>query len=172
MEKLEAEIRKCSSCHLSNDAEKLASLPGRGRKGKYLIVGLAPSSHRVNLPIHSSVMPFGDKKFTSHLLGRVLEEVGLDDFYLTNLIKCSLPENREPEESDWKTCYSKFFLQEVFIIQPSVIVCLGNDVYNIVVELEELSGFNIQKVFHHAYISRDASKYQDWKEQWERILRK
>lgn len=47
-----------------------------------------------------------------------------DDIYLTNVIKCRPPANRVPEKVEIQNC-STYLLKQVEIVNPKVIVCLG-----------------------------------------------
>lgn len=169
IKELNREIASCQACHLFSPDPLLKPLPGRGDGMDYLIVGMAPSSARIGLPEHSEVMPFGDQKFTSFLLGKVLDDVEwkINKTYITNLIKCSLPDNRKPTEEDLKICVSRFFMQEVLYFMPKLIVCLGNDVFDILDSDSRTKPFRHVKVFHHAYIARSPDKYNEWRNQWE-----
>ena len=169
MKTLKAEIIACQACPLYSPDPLLKPLPGRGDGTDYLIVGMAPSSARIGLPEHSEVMPFGDEKFTSVWLGKILQEIEwpLERTHITNLIKCSLPDNRKPTEEDLKVCVSRFFMQEALYLMPKLIICLGNDVFDIIDSEPRLTSFKKVKVYHHAYIARSQDKYQEWKRQWQ-----
>ena len=56
----------------------------------------------------------------------LLHDAGIciDDIYMTNLIKCNLPQNRSPKQREIQAC-SKFLLQEIDFIQPQILVPLG-----------------------------------------------
>lgn len=167
-------IGKCQACHLASTDEKLKPLIGKGVGRKYLIVGIAPSYKRLSLADHAEVMPFGDKQFTSYWLGKVLEEVKLtsNDYYLTNLMKCSILNNAKPSEQDWSPCISRFFFQELYLVCPEKIVCLGGVAYDILKGYKEknLISIPIFQVYHQAYIARKEEEYVNWKEQWSRII--
>jgi len=172
IKELKQEIMECKACPLYVPDPLLKPLPGRGDGMDYVIVGMAPSIARTRLPEHEEVMPFGNPAFpSSYLLGKVLEEVKwkLDKTYITNLIKCSLPENRKPTEEDLRTCFSRFFMQELIYLMPKLVICLGNDVFDIFDSDERTKRFEHVKVFHHAYIARSQDKYSEWRGQWEHI---
>ncbi|MEK6860824.1 MAG: uracil-DNA glycosylase family protein [Nanoarchaeota archaeon] len=166
-------VKSCTRCHLSSSDNRLSPTPGRGAKGDYFIVGLAPSWYRINLEKSTDIiMPFGDQKHTSYWLGEVLSEIKwpLEKTYITNVIKCSLPDNRSPVDKDISACYKLYFFQELCMYRPKIIICLGNLVYDILKVREELTHFKLEKVFHHSYIARTPSKYSDWKIQWEQLI--
>ena len=57
----------------------------------------------------------------------VAEEIGLerDGFYVMNTIKCRPPGNRDPKPEELDAC-SPWFDQQLDLLQPKVIVTLGN----------------------------------------------
>jgi DNA polymerase len=61
------------------------------------------------------------------LLTKIIEAMGLkrSDVYIANVVKCRPPENRNPAPDEVATC-SPFLLEQIEIIRPKIIVCLGN----------------------------------------------
>lgn len=62
------------------------------------------------------------------LLDKVLfEETGLtrNEVYITNVVKCRPPNNRNPEEDEIIAC-NPYLLKQIEIIKPKVICALGN----------------------------------------------
>ena len=167
---IEEKIRECRACHLYNPDPIFKPLPGSGvSDSKFLIVGVAPSIKRKEMPEVDNSNPLTeDSRYTSSWLNKILKEINwpLDKTYITNFIKCTLPNNREPTEGDTKTCIKLHFDQEVYVLVPQVIICLGNIVYNSLIDREELQRFSFEKVYHYAYIARKPSEYSIWKEQW------
>ena len=61
------------------------------------------------------------------LLGDLLTGIGLsrDDVYIANVLKCRPPENRDPRSDEIANC-SPFLLGQVELVEPTVVVTLGN----------------------------------------------
>jgi uracil-DNA glycosylase family 4 len=61
------------------------------------------------------------------LLDKILESVNIkrEDIYITNILKCRPPNNRDPKEEEIKAC-TPYLNRQLEIIQPKVIVTLGN----------------------------------------------
>jgi DNA polymerase len=61
------------------------------------------------------------------LLNRMLGEIGLDraDVYIANVVKCRPPGNRDPEPDEIEAC-TPWLIEQISLIQPQVIVTLGN----------------------------------------------
>lgn len=68
--------------------------------------------------------PFVGK--AGQLLRKMLLAVGIspEEVYIANIVKCRPPKNRDPEESESEACI-KYLREQVRIIRPKVIVCLG-----------------------------------------------
>ena len=61
------------------------------------------------------------------LLDKMLAHVGLsrrENLYITNMVKCRPPQNRDPEKEEVAACIG-FLRNQVHLIRPKVIVCLG-----------------------------------------------
>lgn len=61
------------------------------------------------------------------LLNEMLEFAGLSrsEVYITNIVKCRPPSNREPKEDEIRAC-SRYLEAQLDIISPEVTVMLGN----------------------------------------------
>ena len=61
-----------------------------------------------------------------NVLTRLLGTIGLrrEEIYITNVVKCRPPGNRDPEPAEVETC-SPFLDAQIEIIQPDVILVLG-----------------------------------------------
>ena len=61
------------------------------------------------------------------LLTRMLGEIGLkrEDVYIANILKCRPPGNRDPLPDEIEAC-TPWLVEQVSLIQPRVIVTLGN----------------------------------------------
>ena len=61
-----------------------------------------------------------------HLLDDMLSIIDLNrrNSYIANIVKCRPPRNRDPEEAEQNACIG-FLRNQIALIQPKVIVCLG-----------------------------------------------
>ncbi len=61
------------------------------------------------------------------LLTMTLESVGLprSSVYITNVVKCRPPNNREPREEEIEAC-RPFLESQILLLKPRIIVTLGN----------------------------------------------
>ena len=63
---------------------------------------------------------------SGQLLDKYLAAIHLkrEDIFITNIVKCRPPENRDPTPQEWEACMP--YLREQFrLIRPKIIVCLG-----------------------------------------------
>ena len=61
------------------------------------------------------------------ILDELLESAGIkrEEIYITNILKCRPPENRNPESEEIKAC-ALYLEKQIEIIKPKVICTLGN----------------------------------------------
>ena len=117
-DKLISEILGCTLCSLS--AQRTKAVPGDGsRSADIVFIGEGPGFYedRDGLPF---VGPAGK------LLDELLMSIGLSrqDVYITNMIKCRPPNNRDPLPSELEAC-RPYLTRQLEMIAPKVIVTLG-----------------------------------------------
>jgi len=109
----------CTLCKLSATRQNV--VVGRGPlTAKILIIGEAPGE---NEDIQGR--PFVGK--AGHKLTEMMAAAGIEktDVYITNIVKCRPPSNRQPTSLEVKRCRGHLELQ-MQVIQPRVLVTLGN----------------------------------------------
>ena len=115
---LVSEIRDCLQCTLSS--ERTHAVPGEGSlTAQIMFIGEAPGFREDQLA-RPFVGPAGV------FLDQLLSGVGLrrDDVYITNMVKCRPPNNRDPLPEEIASC--KMYLErQIEMIDPSIIVLLG-----------------------------------------------
>jgi len=118
LEALHAEIRVCPLCVLSRT--RTHAVPGDGlATAKIMIVGEAPGQNE-----DLQGLPFVGA--AGQLLGKLLGYIGLsrEDAYITNILKCRPPGNRDPLPDEVVAC-APFLDRQIEIIRPAVILLLG-----------------------------------------------
>jgi uracil-DNA glycosylase family 4 len=111
-------ITRCPDCELSQT--RTQAVPGEGpANAELMFIGEAPGYYE-----DKSGQPFVGNagKFLDELLGHA----GLkrDDVYITNVVKCRPPQNRDPLKPEIDAC-DNWLRQQIEIIEPRVIVTLG-----------------------------------------------
>lgn len=112
-------INECKDCELYKG--RLNAVPGAGSIfSKLMIIGEAPGEKEDNVGL-PFVGPSGQK------LTSWLKEIGIqrEDIYITNVVKCRPPHNREPTIEEVTSC-RKFLDFQVEFIKPNIILILGN----------------------------------------------
>jgi uracil-DNA glycosylase family 4 len=115
---LKEKIKNCDKCPLSETRKN--TLPGEGNpNARVMLVAQAPGE-KENEDGKMFVGP------TGKALDELLCELGIErnNLYLTNLIKCMLPNYRKPKQEEIDTC-SEYLNQEIKFIDPEVISPLG-----------------------------------------------
>ncbi len=119
LERLHKSLRACTRCDLC--AERTQVVVGAGDPDANLMfVGEAPGANE-----DRTGMPFVGQAGT--LLESLLKGIGLtrDQVFITNVLKCRPPGNRDPAASEIEACQG-FLAQQVALIQPRLVCTLGN----------------------------------------------
>ena len=111
-------IRACVACRLH--ISRTQAVPGYGPvEARIMAVGEAPgeTEDREGKPFVGAA---------GRLLTQLLESVGLNrrDIYITNVLKCRPPGNRDPEQAEVDAC-SHFLDEQIAMLRPQVILLLG-----------------------------------------------
>ncbi|MFO8133121.1 MAG: uracil-DNA glycosylase [Thermoplasmatota archaeon] len=115
---LEDAIHSCQRCHLHQTRKN--AVPGEGNPdAAIMFIGEAPGSRE-----DQTGRPFVGRAGT--VLDQALEsaDVKRDEVYITNVVKCRPPDNRNPTRHEIETC-TPFLDEQISRIAPSVICTLG-----------------------------------------------
>ena len=111
-------IADCPNCELAK--QRSQTVPGSGPiTADLMFVGEAPGQREDEWGL-----PFVGR--SGQFLDKLLSSIGLTraDVYVTNIVKCRPPKNRDPKEREITSC-SDFLDQQVSLINPVVIATLG-----------------------------------------------
>jgi DNA polymerase len=113
------EVTVCQQCPLYTTRKK--AVPGEGPvNAPILFIGEGPGFNE-----NEQGRPFvgAAGQFLEELLGKA----GLKrkDVFITNVVKCRPPGNRDPEPDEIKTCTTHYLQRQIEAIDPKVIVTLG-----------------------------------------------
>jgi len=120
LQKLSIQIKNCDKCPLYKNRKN--AVPGEGDwKNKIMLIGEAPGFNE-----DEQGRPFVGR--AGKLLEEFLNSIGKrrEEVFITNVVKCRPPNNRQPEEEEIKTCTSSYLDKQIELIRPKLIVCLGN----------------------------------------------
>lgn len=113
------EASTCVKCRLSQGRTQVVYGTG-SPNADLMFIGEGPGYHE-----DKQGEPFVGA--AGQLLNRMLEEVGIrrEDVYIANIIKCRAPGNRDPLPDEIEAC-KPYLLEQVSLIEPRIIVTLGN----------------------------------------------
>jgi uracil-DNA glycosylase len=120
LEDLAKRIRICVKCPL-HESRTLA-VPGEGKvTAQFMVIGEAPGKQE-----DLAGRPFIGN--AGRYLDHVLEGTELErkDFFITNIVKCRPPSNRTPKRGEIETCTSLYLFEQIQLINPKLILLLGN----------------------------------------------
>jgi DNA polymerase len=114
-----AEVIVCVKCPLSKNRKN--AVPGEGNpEAEIMFIGEAPGYWE-----DVKGRPFvGD---AGKFLDSLISEIGFsrEGVFITNVVKCRPPKNREPMPNEIQTC-TPYLDSQIRLIQPKFIVTLGN----------------------------------------------
>ncbi len=124
--------------------------------------------------------PFVGK--AGQLLTKIIQSIHLqrEEVYITNIVKCRPPQNRNPEPDEIRSCHP-FLLGQIRAIQPKMICALGNFAAQTLLKTErkitalrgkayDLDGIQVIPTYHPAYLLRSPDKKREVWEDMKRIL--
>ncbi len=118
LHRIKEEIINCNKCSLSETRKN--ALPGEGNtKARIMLVAQAPGETEDE----KGKMFVGP---TGKVFDELLIEFGIErnNLYLTNLVKCMLPNYRKPRQEEINAC-SEYLEKEIAFIEPEIISPLG-----------------------------------------------
>ncbi len=118
LEAIAAEVRVCTRCRLHQG--RTQAVPGEGSADTEVVfVGEGPGQHE-----DEQGRPFVGA--AGGLLTELLGSVGWrrDDVFITNVVKCRPPGNRDPEPDEIAAC-NPYLRRQLAVLDPAVVVTLG-----------------------------------------------
>ena len=130
---LNGEVRVCEKCRLSQS--RTLAVPGEGPEDALILfIGEAPGFHedRQGRPFVGAAGQY---------LNELLVKAGLrrEEVYITNVIKCRPPGNRDPQPDEITAC-RPYLDRQIDLLRPRLVVTLGR--------------FSMERYFPGASISR------------------
>ena len=167
-EQIHAEVGDCTRCPLHQERTHVVHTEG-DRKARLMFVGEAPGADE-----DIQARPFVGR--AGQLLTKIIEAIGLkrEEVLIGNVNRCRPPGNRAPTAEEASMC-KPYLLREIAVVQPEVIVVLGNTAMKNLLDTREgitklrgrfqdYKGIKVMPTFHPAYLLRDPSKKR---ETWE-----
>jgi DNA polymerase len=164
------EARVCTRCALHEGRHNSVFARGGGASG-LVFVGEGPGEEedRQGSPFVGPAGQLLDRMIVAMQLGR-------DDVYVCNIVKCRPPNNRKPEAEEMSRCMP-YLSEQLAVLQPRVIVALGATAVQGLLGTSEgitrLRGqwklykgkIPVMPTFHPAYLLRTpTAKREVWKD--------
>ena len=118
LEAIAAEVRTCTNCRLS--AGRTKAVPGEGHPDtEVVLVGEGPGFNE-----DRQGRPFVGR--AGDLLVKLLGSLGWrrEEVFITNIVKCRPPDNRDPEPDEVAACLP-YLRRQLEVLDPALIVTLG-----------------------------------------------
>ena len=118
LEAIAAEVRDCTRCRLH--ATRTRAVPGEGDASTEVVfVGEGPGFNE-----DQQGRPFVGR--AGDLLVRLLGSIGWrrQDVFITNVVKCRPPENRDPEPDEIAAC-APYLARQLEVLDPALVITLG-----------------------------------------------
>jgi DNA polymerase len=119
LEKLARQIVVCTRCELHRSRKQ--AVPGEGpTHAEIMFIGEGPGARE-----NEQGRPFVGA--SGKFLDQLLEQAGVTraDVWITNVVKCRPPGNRDPLPDEVETCTSNYLQHQIRIVNPRIIVTLG-----------------------------------------------
>lgn len=176
LEELESIVNKCRRCPLHRTRTNVVFGEGN-TKANMIFIGEGPGFYEDKMG-----RPFVGR--AGQLLDKMIEAIGLrrEEVYITNIVKCRPPNNRNPLEEESDICI-EFLRWQVKIIDPTIIVCLGAVAARNIIDRNfkitrqrgiwfNRGKYSIIATYHPAALLRDQSKKREAWEDFKSIREK
>lgn len=161
-EELQDECNRCRACALSATRKNVVFGVGN-TEAEVLFIGEGPGANE-----DEQGLPFVGA--AGKLLDNMLAMIGLkrEAVYITNIVKCRPPQNRDPLNTEKDACIG-YLRRQVAMMRPKIIVCLGRIAAAELIKPDfkitqehgqffEKRGVQMTALYHPAALLRDSSK--------------
>ncbi len=146
LEEIEDRIKKCTECPLHLTRKK--AVPGAGSRNAHIMfIGEAPGKNEDEIG-----KPFVGK--AGQFLDFALSSVGLkrEEIYITNVVKCRPPNNRDPKDEEIEAC-AHYLDEQIATIKPKVICTLGKFATSYILSSYGFDTEPISRIHGRLYVS-------------------
>ncbi len=175
LQKIEQQVKRCTLCRLCEGRTQAVFARGRS-DAELMFIGEGPGEEE-----DRQGLPFVGR--AGKLLDKMIPAMGLDpaDVYITNIVKCRPPGNREPRSDEVEACWP-YLKRQIELVRPRVICTLGRPAANALLRntlaMGELrgrwflyEGIPLLPTYHSAYLLRSPSQKKAAWEDLKKIIR-
>lgn len=159
-------MKICVNCKLHESRTNVVFGTGNSESPDIAFLGEGPGENE-----DKQGVPFVGR--AGELLNKMIGAMGYqrEGIFICNVVGCRPPSNRKPELDEVNAC-REFFTEQLRIVKPLTIVCLGATAVQALLKsskkISELrgrwfdwEGIPARATYHPAYLLRDASKKKD-----------
>ena len=168
---LEETILNCQKCPLAQT--RTHAVPGEGNlNAELMFIGEAPGRDE-----DTQGRPFVGR--AGQLLTKIIRAMTFqrDEVYITNIVKCRPPGNRNPQGTEIASC-KDYLLAQIELINPKVIVTLGKVAADFFIrsslgmtalrgDFHDFDNIKVMPTFHPSYLIRNEGNKNLKKMVWE-----
>ncbi len=165
-EELKQKVNDCRKCGLCEKRHNTVFGEGPEENCRVVIVGEGPGADE-----DATGKPFVGK--AGMLLTSILEnggKISRDTLYITNVVKCRPPDNRNPTREEAAAC-NEFLEAQLALLHPDIVVTLGNvptqwllkttqGITSLRGQWIDWRGIKLFPMFHPSYLLRNDSRYK------------
>ncbi len=143
LKQVSEEVSNCTKCELHHSRKN--AVPGEGpANSDIMFIGEGPGFHE-----NEQGRPFVGA--AGKFLEELLSDIGLsrEEVFISNVVKCRPPGNRDPHPDEVETCTSNFLDRQIMAINPKVIVTLGRFSMNLLMPNSKISQVHGQAMKIH-----------------------
>jgi len=174
LKELRKELGDCKRCKLHRTRRTIVFGEGN-EKATLMFIGEGPGYDE-----DVQGKPFVGR--AGQLLTKIIESVNLsrEEVYITNIIKCRPPQNRNPESDEIQSCHP-FLMKQISVIQPKIICALGTFSAQTLLKTDtkitalrgkvyDLEGIKVIPTYHPAFLLRNPEKKREVWEDMKKIV--
>jgi DNA polymerase len=162
-EELEKSCKECTKCDLHETRTNVVFGVGN-RDADILFIGEGPGAQE-----DLKGEPFVGR--AGKLLDDMLEIIGLsrnENIYITNIVKCRPPDNRDPHNIERDACLN-WLRNQYALINPKIVICLGRIAAMVLIDKDfkisqdhgkwfDKNGVKFIALYHPAALLRDPNR--------------
>lgn len=174
---MDREVQECTRCELYLKRTQ-AVLGGGNPFSELMLIGEGPGEEEDRQGV-----PFVGK--SGQLLDKILAAAGFskeENVYITNIVKCRPPGNREPNPEERAACLP-FLMRQIELIQPGIIVLLGSTALKALINPEgritkmrgkwiTWNGIQVIPTYHPSALLRNPDLKKDVWEDFKSVVQK
>jgi uracil-DNA glycosylase family 4 len=173
LEKVRKELGDCKRCKLHRTRKTIVFGEGN-EKARLMFIGEGPGYDE-----DVQGRPFVGR--AGQLLTKIIQSINLprEEVYITNIVKCRPPQNRNPEPDEIQSCHP-FLMEQIRIIQPEIICALGTFSAQTLLKTDtkitalrgrsyDLEGIKVIPTYHPAFLLRNPERKREVWEDMKKI---